>query len=124
LLGLVDAFAPSLIPIVVAYAVAHYFSLLVFETQTTVALASDPFGRGWDLLGTVDWAPDYAALSPAAIAWVQVLAIVAGHVLGVLVAHDKAVELFPGRLAMRSQLPLVAVMVVFTVAGLTLLLGA
>ena len=122
--GLVVAFGPSLIPIVVAYAVAHYFSLLVFESQTTLALASDPFGRGWDLLGTVDWAPDYNALSPAAIAWVQVIAIVVGHVLGVLVAHDKAVELFPGRLAMRSQLPLVAVMVVFTVAGLTLLLGA
>jgi hypothetical protein len=121
---LADAFAPSLIPIVLAYTVAHYFSLLVFETQTTIALASDPFGRGWNLLGTIDWAPDYAALSTATIAWVQVLAIVIGHVLGVLAAHDRAVEMFPGRLAARSQIPLVAVMVVFTVAGLTLLLGA
>jgi hypothetical protein len=121
---LADAFSPSLIPIVLAYAVAHYFSLLVFESQTTIALVSDPFGRGWDLFGTVGWAPDYTALSPATIAWVQVLAIVVGHVLGVLAAHDRAVELFPGRLAARSQIPLVAVMVVFTVAGLTLLLGA
>jgi hypothetical protein len=121
---LADAFAPSLIPIVLAYTVAHYFSLLVFESQTTLALASDPFGRGWDLFGTVQWEPDYTALSPGAIAWVQVLAIVIGHVIGVLAAHDRAVELFPGRLAARSQIPLVAVMVVFTVAGLTLLLGA
>ncbi|MGH9118022.1 MAG: hypothetical protein ACRD0A_09155 [Acidimicrobiales bacterium] len=121
---LVEVFSPSLIPIVLAYAVAHYFSLLVFESQTAIALASDPFGRGGDLFGTVDWVPDYNALSPAAIAWVQVIAIVVGHVLGVLSAHDRAVERFSGRLAMRSQLPLVAVMVVFTVAGLTLLLGA
>jgi hypothetical protein len=121
---LADAFSPSLIPIVLAYTVAHYFSLLVFESQTTIALASDPFGRGWNLFGTIDWAPDYTSLSPATIAWVQVLAIVIGHVLGVLAAHDRAVELFPGRLAARSQVPLVAVMVVFTVAGLTLLLGA
>jgi hypothetical protein len=121
---LVEAFSPSLIPIVLAYTVAHYFSLLVFESQTAIALASDPFGRGWNLFGTVDWAPDYNALSPATIAWVQVVAIVVGHVLGVLAAHDRAVERFSGRLAMRSQLPLVAVMVVFTVAGLTLLLGA
>ncbi|MGH9245684.1 MAG: hypothetical protein ACRD29_15480 [Acidimicrobiales bacterium] len=121
--AMAKAFVPSLIPIVLAYTVAHYFSLLVFESQTTLALASDPLGRGWDLLGTVHLTPDYNALSSSAIAWVQAGAIVVGHILGVTAAHDRAVELFPVRKAMNSQLPMVGAMVAYTVGGLALLLG-
>jgi len=84
------AFAPSLVPIVFAYTVAHYFSLLVLEGQAAVALISDPFGRGWDLFGTADNLINYTLLSPDAIAWVQAGAIVAGHVAAVVVAHDRA----------------------------------
>lgn len=117
-------FLPSLVPIVLAYAVAHYFSLLWFETQNAVALASDPYGRGWDLFGTVGGGADYRSLSTGTIATVQVAAIVAGHVAGVVAAHDRAVELLPARLAGRTQWPLLAVMVAYTVGGLALLLGA
>lgn len=117
------AFAPSLVPIVLAYAVAHYFSLLWFESANAVALASDPYGRGWDVLGTSGWSPDYRSLSTGTIAAVQVAAIVAGHVAGVVAAHDRAVELFPPRTASRTQWPLLAVMVAYTVGGLALLLG-
>jgi hypothetical protein len=116
------AFVPSLIPIVLAYSIAHYFSLLAFESQNFVALASDPFGRGWDLFGTIGNRVDYTALSPRTIAYVQASAIVAGHVLGVVAAHDRAVERHAGRVATRSQYPLLAVMVLYTVGGLLLLL--
>lgn len=117
------AFVLSLVPIVLAYAVAHYFSLLWFESRNALALASDPYGRGWDLFGTVGTGPDYRSLSTGTIAAVQVVAIVAGHVAGVVAAHDRAVELFPGRLAARTQWPLLAVMIAYTVGGLALLLG-
>jgi hypothetical protein len=116
-------FVPSLVPIVLAYAVAHYFSLLWFESRNALALASDPYGRGWDLFGTVGTGPDYRSLSTGTIAAVQVVAIVAGHVAGVVAAHDRAVERFPARLAVRTQWPLLAVMVAYTVGGLALLLG-
>ena len=43
---LVWAFAGSLVPIAMAYAVAHYFSLFVLQGQVTKRLASDPFGYG------------------------------------------------------------------------------
>jgi hypothetical protein len=120
-----DAYVPSLVPIVLAYSVAHYFSLLVYESYNVVALSSDSFGRGWDLFGTIDVVPDYTLLSTTTIAWVQAAAIVVGHVSGVVVAHDRAVERHrSARVAGRSQRPLVGAMVVYTVAGLLLLLTA
>ena len=121
---LAAAFVHSLVPIAFAYALAHYFSLLVFEGQSAVALASDPLGRGWDLFGTADNAVDFTLVSTTTIAYVQAAGIVAGHVAGVVIAHDRALALFPGREATRSQYPLLAAMVVFTVGGLALLLGA
>ena len=121
---LAAAFVHSLVPIAFAYALAHYFSLLVFEGQSAVALASDPLGRGWDLFGTADNAVDFTLVSTTTIAYVQAAGIVAGHVAGVVIAHDRALARFTGRDATRSQYPLLAAMVVFTVGGLALLLGA
>ncbi|MEX2394913.1 MAG: hypothetical protein WD826_10590, partial [Actinomycetota bacterium] len=69
--AMAESFLHSLVPIAFAYAVAHYFSLLVFEGETTVGIASDPFGRGWNLFGTRGWAPTYQELSANAIAYVQ-----------------------------------------------------
>ncbi|HYE77851.1 MAG TPA: hypothetical protein VEI97_07695, partial [bacterium] len=121
--ALVDVFVHSLVPIALAYAVAHYFSLLVFEGQGAYALASDPFGWDWDLLGSASRPINYRAVSTATIAYVQVGAIVVGHIAGVVLAHDRAVATFRPRLATRSQYPLLAAMVVYTVGGLVLLLG-
>ena len=117
------AFIASLVPIAFAYAVAHYFSLLVFDGQNLIALASDPFGRGWDLFGTIDQTVNYRLVSVRTIALVQAGAIVVGHVSGVLVAHDRAVERYRPNLAVRSQYPLLAVMIAYTVGGLAILLG-
>ena len=121
---LADLFAPSLIPISVAYIVAHYFSYLVFEGQMLLAQVSDPFGQGWNLFGTATRTVDYTVMSTSSIAWVQTATIVAGHILAVIVAHDRAVARYSHRLAVRSQYPMLAAMVAFTVIGLLLLLGA
>ena len=117
-------FAHSVVPIAAGYAIAHYFSLLLLDGQATWILASNPFGQdGVDLFGTYGRAPDYTVVTPRTIANVQVGAIVLGHVLGVVLAHDRAVRETP-RTATRGQLPLVAVMVAFTVGGLALLLSS
>ncbi|MEO7443573.1 MAG: hypothetical protein ABIW46_08585, partial [Acidimicrobiales bacterium] len=121
-MSLVDTFAPSLVPIALAYAVAHYFSLLVFEGQGAWAQASDPFGVGWDLFGSVDRPIDYLVLSTTTISAVQAGAIIVGHLAGVVLAHDRAVARFRPKLATRSQYPLLAVMIVYTAGGLFLLL--
>ncbi|HEX2234955.1 MAG TPA: hypothetical protein VHK89_01635 [Actinomycetota bacterium] len=116
-------FLPSLVPIAVGYTVAHYFSLLLFQGQLGYILASDPLALGWNLFGTAEWAIDYFVLSPGAVALVQVGAIVAGHIAGVVAAHDRAVEVFPSGLQRRGEYPLLAVMVLYTVGGIALLVG-
>jgi hypothetical protein len=122
--ALTASFLHSLVPISLAYTVAHYFSLFVFEGQQAIALASDPFGLGWDLFGTIDQGIDFRAISTTTVAYVQAGAIVVGHVAGVVVAHDRAVGMFDRVGANRSQEPLLAVMVTYTVGGLALLLGS
>ena len=118
-----DLFGPSLVPIMVAYTVAHYFSFLVFEGQNLIRLASDPYGLGWNLFGTAGWRVDYTILSTGAIAWIQTSAIAVGHMVAVLVAHDRALERFAPETAVRSQYPMLAAMIAFTIGGLLLLLG-
>ena len=117
-------YAHSLVPIAAGYAIAHYFSLLLLDGQATWILASNPFASdGVDLFGTYGRAVDYTVVTPRTIALVQVTAIVVGHVVGVVLAHDRAVRDDPVHATAR-QLPLVAVMIAFTVGGLALLLSS
>lgn len=118
------AFAHSLVPIAVGYLIAHYFSLLVFEGQRTLILASDPLDSGANLFGTSELSVNYALVNATVIATIQVVAVVTGHVLGVVAAHDRAVRLFPPRAATIGQLPLLVLMIVYTVGGLSLLFAA
>lgn len=118
-------FAHSVVPIVVGYVLAHYLTYLIVTGQQTLILLSDPLGRGWDVFGTADMAVGYGIVnSPGVVAAVQVLAVITGHVLGVISAHDRAVRLLPRRYAVVGQLPLLVLMVLYTVGGLTLLLTA
>ena len=116
-------YAGTVIPIVLGYTVAHYFSLLALDGQTTWILASNPFGvPGLNLFGSYDNAVDLTAVGSDAIALVQVGGVVTGHVLGVTLAHERAL-LSARRARASDQLPLVIVMVLFTVGGLGLLFG-
>jgi hypothetical protein len=116
------ALVHSLVPILAAYVVAHYFSLLAYNGQDLLRLASDPLGDGSDLFGTADRAIDYGVVSATAIWYVQVGALVIGHVAGLVLAHDRALALYGShRAASRSQVVMLVVMVMFTVLGLWLL---
>jgi hypothetical protein len=118
----VSDFVLTLVPIALAYAVAHYFSLLVVRGQYIIPLASDPFGHGWDLFGAADYRPRLTPLSPNVTWYVQVSALVVGHVLGLVLAHDRAVQLFrSARVALKTQYAMLALMILYTVTGLWLL---
>ena len=119
-----DGFAHTLIPIALAYLVAHYFSLFVFQEQAQFTyLLSDPLGTAHtDLFGTASSGIDFRLLTANAIWYVQVGALVVGHVLGLTLAHDRALVYWPDyRQAARSQYWMLAVMVAFTCFGLYLL---
>lgn len=119
--GVATRFAPSLLPIAAGYLVAHYWSLWVFEGVNGLARLSDPLGTGANWLGTAGVKPSYALIEPTMVATIQMVSIVTGHLLGVVLAHERAVTLFPRRAAVIGQIPLLVLMVFYTVGGLTLL---
>lgn len=115
-------FAYSLIPIALVYNAAHYYTLILSEGQRFFSLISDPFGFGWDLFGTTNFYPDLSIID-ANFTWhSQVGLILLGHIAGVYLAHMIALKIFPSRkLALLSQLPMLILMVVYTVIGLWIL---
>jgi hypothetical protein len=120
------AFVLSIAPIAVAYHFAHYLPAFLVDAQYALKAASDPFAVGWDLLGTADFVVIVSLLMDPA--WVyaiwrtQVAIIVAGHVAGVWVAHAVALRLAPTpRAALVMELPLMALMIAYTMLGLWLL---
>jgi hypothetical protein len=119
---LTGSFAHTLVPIGFAYVLAHYFSLLLWQGQAIWYLASDPLGDGSNIFGTSGYQIDYHVLSYAGIWYVQVAALIAGHVCGLALAHDRALVLYEDpEQAVRSQYWMLAVMVAFTSFGLWLL---
>jgi hypothetical protein len=114
-------FALTLVPIAIGYHVAHYLVFLLVQGQYIIPLLSDPLGRGWDLFGTAGYRVDIA-VAGARFAWyTAVAAIVTGHVIAVYLAHRRAMAVFsPTRVALVTQVPLTALMVVYTFIGLSI----
>lgn len=122
---LAQRFVHTLIPIALAYVVAHYFSALAYNGQAVGYLISDPLGDGSNLLGTSSASIDYGVISATGIWYVQVAALVLGHAAGLTLAHDRALIMFTRvREATRSQYWMLAIMVGFTCLGLWLLSAA
>jgi hypothetical protein len=119
---LAGAFAHTLAPIAFGYLLAHYFSLLVTQGQATAFLISDPMGTGANIFGTAGTRIDYGLVSAALIWYVQVAALVGGHVSGLALAHDRALVVYgDAEDAAASQRWMLVVMVTFTCLGLWLL---
>jgi hypothetical protein len=118
-------FVHSLIPIALAYVIAHYFSLLTYQGQAMAYLVSDPLGDGSNVFGTATATINYNVIGPNGVWYVQVAALVLGHACGLTLAHDRALVVYDRvRDATRSQYWMLAVMVAFTSLGLWLLSAA
>jgi hypothetical protein len=115
-------FLHTLVPITFGYMLAHYFSLLVLDGQAIGYLVSDPLGRGSDLFGTSNFLINYNLISFAAIWYVQIAAIVTGHVSGLILSHERGlIEFKSPEAAVRSQYWMLAIMVGFTCLALWIL---
>ena len=115
-------FIYSLVPIAIAYHLAHYLSYLITAGQLIIPLASDPFGIGWNLFGTAGYETNIAIIGAKFVWYTAVIAIVAGHVFAVAVSHFIALRVFePTRVALRSQYPLLVLMVGYTMVSLWIL---
>lgn len=114
--------AHSLVPIVVGYVFAHYLTYLVEKGQSTIILLADPLDRGWNLLGLGDEEVSFwLSGHPGLLAALKVIFVLAGHVLGVITAHDRSVRVLPRGHQLSGQLALLIAMVTYTFGGLYLL---
>lgn len=112
-------FVLSLVPIALAYNLAHFIGYLLIQGQLIIPLASDPFGWGWDLLGTAGYRLDLEIIGAQAVWYISVAAIVLGHVASVYVAHVVSLGRPVGRgAALRGQYAMLALMVVYTASSL------
>jgi len=115
-------FAYSLLPIALVYHATHYWTLILTQGLMVLRLASDPFGIGWNLFGTALWLHKPVVPNMDWVWHTQVGLILLGHVASVVVAHREALRLFgTPRTAALSQLPMLALMLAFTVFGLWIL---
>lgn len=116
---LMAAFVFSLVPIALAYHFAHYLGFLLIQGQLIIPLASDPFGAGANLFGTAGYTVNIAITNARFVWFFSVISIVAGHIIAVYLAHLKAAAIFGNRqMALKSQLPMLALMVIYTVVSL------
>jgi hypothetical protein len=118
-------YAHSIVPIVIGYVIAHYLTYLLEVGEQTIVYMSDPFSNGSNWFGTADWQVSYFfSFHPTALATVKVGAVVVGHVVGVIAAHDRAIHLLPRKHQLTGQLSLLVAMICFTAGGLYLLFAA
>ena len=119
-------FAHSIVPIVIGYVIAHYLTYLLEVGENTIVLMSDPFSTGHsNWFGTANWQVSYFfSYHPTALATLKVVAVVVGHVVGVIAAHDRAIHLLPRKHQLTGQLSLLVAMICFTAGGLYLLFAA
>lgn len=114
-------FAWSMIPIAVAYILAHNAPLFITGAPQLLRALSDPFELGWNVLKTSHLFEGFTA-SPKLVWFLEIAIIVGGHILAVLAAHRTAVMLAPDHArAVRSQYALTALMSIYTIATLWLL---
>lgn len=116
----------SLIPISLGFHFAHYLTVLLVNGQYALAALSDPLANGADLFGTARRHVTTSFLNTydgVLLIWnLQTAAIVIAHVVGIVLAHVLALRYFgEGRGAWLSELPLAALMVLYTLFGLWLL---
>ncbi len=119
LMEVAQAYVLSLVPIALAYNMAHFLSLLLVQGQLIIPLASDPFGFEWDIFGTAGYRIDPTVISAKAAWFLSVGAIVAGHIVSVYIAHAISLRRAANRsLALRGQYPMLALMAFYTAVSL------
>lgn len=107
------AFAPTILPIAVAYEVAHNFPFVVRNVGQALTLLQGVLGSGSGSISLLGW------LSLPVFWGVQILLIVLGHIIAVVAAHQVAIRRYETVSdANRGHLPLVVLMIGYTVLSL------
>lgn len=121
-MSVATGFVFSLVPIALAYNMAHFISLLAIQGQYIIPLASDPFGVKWDLFGTYHYMVNMNIISAKVVWFISVGAIVVGHIASVYIAHIIAMSRTRDQVvALRGQYPMLVLMVIYTATSLAII---
>ena len=119
---LANIFAGSLIPIAVAYLIAHGFSSLIIQGQNIVFLVSDPLSLGWDLFGTAEYRPNIGIIDAGTTWYLAVSSIVIGHIIALVLGHQLTMKVAPvTRAVSLITLPQTVLMILFTMLSLIII---
>jgi hypothetical protein len=121
LVPVASAFAFTLIPIALVYNAAHNYSYMVVQGQGLIPLLADPLHNGAHLLPTAGYRPSFALADAGFVWYLQVVLIVVGHVIAVYLAHRRALTTYEGKAVIRSQYPMLLLMVMYTAVSLWIL---
>lgn len=117
-----DLLAPSLIPIAIAYLVAHNFSSFIIQAQNIIYLISDPFHLGWNIFGTKEFRPNIAILDAGLIWYLALFSIVIGHILAIVISHFILLKITRTKREMLYlSLPITLIMVLLTMMSLIII---
>jgi hypothetical protein len=117
-----EIFAPTLIPIALAYHIAHNFSSLIIQGQNIFILSSDPLNQGWNIFGTANFYPNISILDAKTVWYVALVSIVVGHVVSIALTHLVAIKEFRNSaIAGKAVFPLTMLMILFTAVSLMIL---
>jgi hypothetical protein len=127
LVAALTGLAPSLLPISYGYLLAHYLQYVLINGQLLAPLIGNPVGASWwpihlpyPFNDTFD--PDPRVMPTSVIWYLQIVVIVAAHVLAVVLAHRHlAREASSPAQAQRSEWPWLVAMVGYTMLSLWLL---
>src|SRR2546423_193357 len=122
LINVIAGLIPSLVPIAFGYLLAHNFDYLAINGQLLIHQASDPFGMGLNIFGTVNYEPNRNLIPTAVVWYFEIVLIIGVHIAAVVLAHG-----YLGRTARtesqgrRAEWPWIAAMVGYTMTSLWLL---
>lgn len=116
---LAKTFILSLVPISIAYHLAHYLGFLLIQGQMIIPLISDPAGLGWNIFNTADYKINIGIVD-ARFAWyASIIFIVIGHISAAYLSHVAATQKFKEyKTVLLSQYPMMVLMILYTMLSL------
>src|SRR5437660_5279695 len=125
LINVITGLLPSLVPIAFGYLLAHNFDYLATNGQLLIHQASDPFGNGLNIFGTVNYEPNRNLIPTAVVWYFEIVLIIGVHIAAVVLAHGYLRRVArtesQGR---RAEWPWIAALVGYQGTGLALLAQA
>jgi hypothetical protein len=109
----VRAFAPTVLPIAVAYEIAHNYPYVVRNLERLLTLGLDALVSSPLEVALLAWLPLTAFWAS------QVVLVVVGHVIAVVASHHVSLSRYgSGRRAVRAHVPLTVLMIGYTILSL------